>query len=243
MRKLSNQHEYELIRLSNENIENEKKRNTFALIVGFMAILLLIFYKWKAYKHKMSFDLEKHRRMLIEEKDRNSKSLQQIVQNNKLIAQYKHQLEEVRKQGDNDSERRIELDSEILAAENKMIAVRQQRSAHLEDIFKRSPLYKRIKINAGNPNYRLDDNETHLLANSIDKTYDNFTMRLLDTAKIRNIEMKVCYLLKLGVQPSDIALMVGRSKSGITMLCQRLYKLLTGKKGTTKDLQNLLKDF
>ena len=63
---------------------------------------------------------------------------------------------------------------------------------------------------------------------------------LLDMAHLKDIELRVCYLLKMEVQPSDIGPMVGRVKSTISMMCSRIYLKLTQQQGSSKDLTRLL---
>ena len=106
-----------------------------------------------------------------------------------------------------------------------------------------SPLYTRIRLHAGKDGFRLSAEEWKELGALIDRVYGQFTMRLLHLAKLTAEEVHVCYLLKMEIQPSGIAEMMCMSRSGITMLRQRLYKKLTQEKGTAKQFDEFILNF
>ena len=122
----------------------------------------------------------------------------------------------------------------------------EQKAAneHQIDLLERSPLRERIKENAGKDGFRLTDGEWHELAAQIDLAYDQFTARLrILYDGITEYELHVCYLIKLGITSTDIGNMLCKSKSAVGMTRQRLYKKLTGSKGTARDLNELIRQF
>lgn len=122
----------------------------------------------------------------------------------------------------------------------------EQKAAneHQIDLLERSPLRERIKENAGKDGFRLTDGEWHELAAQIDLAYDQFTARLrILYDGITEYELHVCYLIKLGITSTDIGNMLYKSKSAVGMTRQRLYKKLTGSKGTARDLNELIRQF
>lgn len=122
----------------------------------------------------------------------------------------------------------------------------EQKAAneHQIDLLERSPLRERIKENAGKDGFRLTDGEWQELAAQIDLAYDQFTARLrILYDGITEYELHVCYLIKLGITSTDIGNMLCKSKSAVGMTRQRLYKKLTGSKGTARDLNELIRQF
>ena len=60
-------------------------------------------------------------------------------------------------------------------------------------------------------------------------------------AVLSESEYELCLLVKLGFAPSQISLLTGRSRSDITNIRKRLYNKITGKDGTSKDLDRYIK--
>ena len=78
----------------------------------------------------------------------------------------------------------------------------------------------------------------------IDDANDQFTFRLRNIHDgITPYELHICYLLKLKVSSTNIGIMLFKSKAAIGMTRQRLYKKLTGKVGTAKQLNDFILNF
>lgn len=139
---------------------------------------------------------------------------------------------------------RLKLDTEELKNENENIKESLNRRAYLLEKLENSLLYNRIKINAGKEKFHLTDEEWQALATDIDKAYDNFTGRLLALGNLDDVEMKVCYLIKLDVAPSAIATMLYQSRGAITMKRRRMHeKLLHIEKGDSKKFDEFILNF
>ena len=107
-----------------------------------------------------------------------------------------------------------------------------------------SPLYRRIKEYAGQDNFRLTEDEWKMLAQQIDDTFDDFTARLRTLYDgISLYELRICYLLKLGLPSTAIAAMLCRSDAAICMARQRLYYKLTGNKGRARTTTDFIRNF
>ena len=105
------------------------------------------------------------------------------------------------------------------------------------------PLVEHIKRHAGENDFRLTDDEWRQLGRDIDDVYDHFSYRLSSIASLSEQEMRICYLIKLGVPSAHIALLLFKGKSTITMARKRLYKKITQKDGTPTDLNAFLSTF
>lgn len=81
------------------------------------------------------------------------------------------------------------------------------------------------------------------LQKCIDQTYDNFTGHLYQRIPaISLMELRICYLIKISVKVTDMAVILHRSKSSISSARTRLYMKLTGKEGSPGQLDELLAD-
>ena len=80
-----------------------------------------------------------------------------------------------------------------------------------------------------------------MLAAEIDKAYPDFTRHLVTLyPRIKEAELHTCYLVKIGVPRSRMAVLLNYSVSGISSLLARLHVKLTGKKGSAKDVEKLI---
>lgn len=119
----------------------------------------------------------------------------------------------------------------------------QLQSAHKEALlleFKKTALYQRLKAPAKEGTKKMTEAEWHQLANSIDGIYNNFTSRLMNLAKLSETELRICYLLKINMPPSEIADILYKSKGAITLARRRMYRKLTGRNGTAEELDSLI---
>ena len=119
----------------------------------------------------------------------------------------------------------------------------QLQSAHKEASlleFKKTALYQRLKAPAKEGTKKMSEAEWHQLANGIDDIYNNFTKRLLDLARLSETELRICYLLKINMPPSEIADILYKSKAAITLARKRMYRKLTGRNGTAEELDSLI---
>jgi hypothetical protein len=135
------------------------------------------------------------------------------------------------------------LDTELLAKENQSIEATQRRHEYLIGELRKSPLYIQIKLHAGEENFHLSEADWDHLGKAIDETYNHFTSRLLTLVKLSEVELKTCYLLKIGISPAAIAIMLFKSKTAITMLRQRLYEKITHQGGSARQLDDFILTF
>ena len=109
--------------------------------------------------------------------------------------------------------------------------------------FNESTTYKQIKQHAGSIEFHLTNDDSPHLIQEIDACYNNFTIRLLQKSNLSEHELQICCLIKLGIKSSDIAKMLFSSNASIGMARMRLYKKLTGRKGTAKDFNSFIENF
>jgi hypothetical protein len=181
--------------------------------------------------------------MKRETEKRYKESKEQLEQNNIQLVKLEKELAKARGQHDEEATREIQLKSEILVLENQNIQTSRQRNELMESRLKRSPICLHILSNAGNPNFNLSEEEWQQLAAIIDDTFSDYTARLLDLAKLKPIEIRVCYLLKIGLQQADIAPIILRTKSAISMMCKRICQKLHLTENSAKDLYLFLQRF
>ncbi len=88
---------------------------------------------------------------------------------------------------------------------------------------------------------KITEKEWLTLQIEIDKTYHNFTDRLYALyPQLSLLELRICYLIKISMQVRDIALLLNRSKSAISIGRTRLYKKIHGTEGTVEMMDQFI---
>ena len=108
-------------------------------------------------------------------------------------------------------------------AMQKMAVIEQRQD--VSTIFS-SPVYLRIKKYL---------NEGKGLADNVNNVYTGFTEKLFSLYRMSEQDYHVSLLIKIRIQPKDIATLTTHSKESIASTRSRLYQKVFGKKGSTKD--------
>ena len=87
----------------------------------------------------------------------------------------------------------------------------------------------------------LHNEEWLTIENAIDFIYPDFKKKLFELSSLNSREYKICILVKLGFQNSDIATVMCRKANTITYSRANIYKKLLGKEGTAKDFDKFIK--
>jgi hypothetical protein len=97
-----------------------------------------------------------------------------------------------------------------------------------------SSVYLRIKqyLNEGRS---MNDEDWKELTEVINNTYTGFTEKLFSLYRMSNQDYHVSLLIKIRLQPKDIAILTAHSKESIASTRSRLYQKVFGRKGSTKD--------
>ena len=116
-------------------------------------------------------------------------------------------------------------------AMQKMAVIEQRKD--VGSIFA-SPVYQRIKqcLVEGRS---LTGNDWAELAESVNDVYIGFTNKLYSLYRLSEQDYHVSLLIKIRIQPKDIATLTAHSKESVASTRSRLYQKVFGKKGTTKD--------
>ena len=102
-----------------------------------------------------------------------------------------------------------------------------------------SPIYLHIKqyLNEGRS---IADEDWKTLAEVVNDTYPGFTEKLFSLYRMSDQDYHVSLLIKIRLQPKDIATLTAHSKESIASTRSRLYQKVFGKKGSTKDWDDFI---
>ena len=102
-----------------------------------------------------------------------------------------------------------------------------------------TPVYLRIKqyLNEGRSMTESDWTE---LTEAVDTTYAGFTDKLYSLYRMSEQDLHVSLLIKIRLQPKDIATLTAHSKESIATTRSRLYQKVFVNKGSTKDWDDFI---
>ena len=227
-------------RLEKRNAELKHLLWLASVIVAALVVVALLL--WRFYKQKRRAVEAKQELLENEREEQLRQSRQQMDENQRLLATLQQQLHEARQQNDQATTERLQMEADVLTTQNQNIEARQRRKEALLLEMKRSALYQRLKAPAREGQKRMTEAEWHQLARHLDGIYE-LTPRLLSLAKLSENELRVCYLLKIGMPPAEIADVMCKSKSAVTLARQRMFYKLAGRKGKAEALDELISDF
>lgn len=224
------------LRLDNESKKAQVYRLLFSLMLLIVISLFTIIYIRK--RKEKSIKQEKKLRILKEQQY--TQSLEHIEDNQKKIHELEQQLH---KAAENDilNKQIIQFQKEQLEHINSQVFAARHEQNLLEITFKQSPIYLLFHKIGNDETIKITEKEWLALQIEIDKTYQNFTDRLYALyPQLSLLELRICYLIKISMQVRDIALLLNRSKSAISIGRTRLYKKIHGTEGTVEMMDQFI---
>ena len=102
-----------------------------------------------------------------------------------------------------------------------------------------SPVYLRIKqyLNDGRS---MSDDDWQELSEAVNAVYKGFADKLYSLYRMSEQDYRVSLLIKVRLQPKDIATLTAHSKESVASTRSRLYQKVFGKKGSTRDWDDFI---
>ena len=118
------------------------------------------------------------------------------------------------------------------------IAVIEHRANDVNSIFA-STVYQRIKqyLVTGQS---MNEEDWAELTEVVNGVYNGFTDKLFSLYHMSDQDYHVSLLIKVRLQPKDIATLTAHSKESVASTRSRLYQKVFGKKGSTKDWDDFI---
>ena len=147
----------------------------------------------------------------------------------------------IKKLGDENSMLKLELEEKKakLDYNNKVAIIENAKRQQAETVIFSSAVYRRLQecLNSGRRLNYQDWGELTQLLNSI---YTGFTEKLYSLFPMSEQELHVSLLIKMHIQPRDIAMLTAHSKESIATTRSRLYSKVFGRKGSSKDWDDFI---
>ena len=210
-------------------------REWFLLIIGLVVYAVLFVVTVQNSRRKM---VAMHEKIRTLQEAQQSQSAQSIAQNEAKIVELETLL---KKLGDENSLLRLELEEKkaTLDYTNKVARLENEKREHAETMIFSSDVYQRIQacLNSGRSMSHEDWTELTELVNGI---YTGFTEKLYSLYRLSEQDYHVSLLIKVRIQPKDIALLTAHSKESVATTRSRLYSKVFGIKGSSKDWDDFI---
>ncbi len=207
-------------------------RELFLLVIAAVTYVALFVMTWKNSRRKvvaLQERLDKIRAM--QESEDVESNRRKIAELERLIA----------KLGSENSMLRLELEEKKTRLDyaNTMARIESAKRRQAESDIFGADIYLKIQqlLSEGRP---MGEEHWQQLAMLVDGIYTGFTEKLYSLYKLSANDYHVCLLIKIRIQPKDIALLTAHSKESVATTRSRLYQKFFGKKGSTKDWDDFI---
>jgi regulator of replication initiation timing len=205
----------------------------YEILIGIVLYAVLFVVTVQNSRRKVIVLQERLDKIRLMQAQQEAQSQQSIAQNEEKIRELETLL---RKLGDENSLLRLELEEKkaTLYYNNKVAMLENEKRQQAETIIFSSDIYHRIQecLNGGRS---LSHHDWTALAEMVNSIYTGFTEKLYSLYRMSEQDYHVSLLIKVRVQPKDIALLTAHSKESVASTRSRLYSKVFGKKGSSKD--------
>lgn len=210
----------------------------YELLIGILVYVVLFIVTVQSSRRKVLALQERLDKVRALQELQQAQSRQNIEHNEAKI----HELETLlQKLGDENSFLRLELEEKkaTLDYNNKVAIIEKEKREQAETVIFSSPVYHKIQdcLNNGRSLSHQDWTELSMLVNSI---YTGFTEKLYSLYRMSEQDYHVSLLIKVRIQPKDIAQLTAHSKESVASTRSRLYQKVFGEKGSSKDWDDFI---
>lgn len=205
----------------------------YEIIIGILVYAVLFVVTIQASRRKVVALQDRLDKVRALQETQQSQSQQNIAQNEAKIRELETLLQKL---GDENSLLRLELEEKkaTLDYNNKVAMIENEKRQQAETVIFSSEIYHRLQqcLNSGRSLSLQDWIQLAELVNSI---YTGFTEKLYNLYRMSEQDYHVSLLIKVRIQPKDIALLTAHSKESVASTRSRLYTKVFGQKGSSKD--------
>ncbi|MBR4729053.1 MAG: hypothetical protein IK075_02195 [Prevotella sp.] len=205
----------------------------YEMLIGILVYAVLFIVTVQSSRRKVLALQERLDKVRALQELQQAQSRQNIDQNEAKIRELEMLLQKL---GDENSLLRLELEEKkaTLDYNNKVAIIENEKRQQAETVIFTSNIYHRIQkyLNSGRSLGHEDWSELSEIVNSV---YTGFTEKLYSLYRMTEQDYHVSLLIKVRVQPKDIALLTAHSKESVASTRSRLYQKVFGQKGSSKD--------
>lgn len=241
IRKIQSLYNYQLHEKENNRLKIQNAQQHFGIVTIFLiaSILCIAFLIY--------FHINKHKKLLLQNslKELKRQKEEQYQKSAQFIKENKLKIEKLETELQQSNTTNINMQKLLLAQKeqilrmNSKIEADQKEQALAEIAFRQSEIYSKF-IDAANNDKIVNSQDWEVLRIEINRYYKDFTARLQAIYPVSDIEMKICLLLKIGINVTGIATLTGRSKSAIVSARKKLYEKTHGETGKPEQWDKII---
>jgi len=205
----------------------------YEMLIGILVYVVLFIVTVQSSRRKVLALQERLDKVHTLQELQQAQSRQNIEQNESKIKELETLLQKL---GDENSLLRLELEEKkaTLDYNNKVAIIENEKRQQAETVIFSSGIYHHIQdcLNSGRSLGIQDWSKLAALVNSV---YTGFTEKLYSLYRMSEQDYHVSLLIKVRIQPKDIALLTAHSKESVASTRSRLYQKVFGQKGSSKD--------
>jgi regulator of replication initiation timing len=210
----------------------------YEMLIGILVYAVLFIVTVQSSRRKVLALQERLEKVRALQELQQTQSRQNIEQNEAKIRELETLLQKL---GDENSLLRLELEEKkaTLDYNNKVAIIENEKRQQAETLIFSSEVYHRIQdcLNGGRSLTHQDWSALSELVNSV---YTGFTEKLYSLYRMTDQDYHVTLLIKVRIQPKDIALLTAHSKESVASTRSRLYQKVFGQKGSSKDWDDFI---
>ena len=208
-------------------------RELFLIIIGGVTYVALFVMTVQNSRHKVLQLQERLNKIHAMQEQQKAISEQQVELNRQKMEELENLI---RKLGDENSMLRLELEEKRakLDYNNKVAMIESEKRQQAEAVIFSSDVYLQLQewSGKGKP---VDASTWTALSELVNSVYTGFTEKLYSLYRMTEQDYHVSLLIKVRMQPKDIAALTAHSKESVASTRSRLYQKVFGRKGSSKD--------
>ena len=208
------------------------------MLIGILVYAVLFIVTVQSSRRKVLALQERLEKVRALQELQQTQSRQNIEQNEAKIRELETLLQKL---GDENSLLRLELEEKkaTLDYNNKVAIIENEKRQQAETLVFSSDVYHRIQdcLNGGRS---LTHHDWSALSELVNSVYTGFTEKLYSLYRMTDQDYHVTLLIKVRIQPKDIALLTAHSKESVASTRSRLYQKVFGQKGSSKDWDDFI---
>lgn len=212
-----------------------KVASVIALFIIILLVLVAFYFFYRSRKSNREIKAERYRNLERNKVERYKHSATYIEENKARIAA----IEELLKNTESDQSTMLSLEQEKLFLTSSNILANIEKSKEAETVARihESDIYNRLSNLEKAP----DDKDWQELESLLNAEYSHFCDRLKVLHDLSLKKYHACLLIKVGIDPTQIAVLLNTSKQNVTSIRSRLFMEVFGRKGCAKDWDDYIK--
>ena len=213
-------------------------RELFLVIIASVIYVVLFVVTILNSRRKILQLRERINKVHVLKKEQEAQSEQSIEANRKKIAELENLL---KKLGDENSMLKLELEERKAKLDyaNTLAIIDNEKRQQAESVIFGSDIYAKIKdlIDRGQT---MGKDDWKLLTELVDSIYSGFTGKLYSLYRMNEHDYHVSLLIKIHLQPKEIATLTAHSKESVSSTRSRLYQKIFGQKASPREWDDFI---